>query len=219
MRAKPNNPHWSSPMIRIIIVLAALGLAACSPGAPAPSEPPRAVIETALGDITVEMNPDAAPITVSNFIMHAEAGVYDGGAFYRAVRDDNERPDVEPMNLIQGGHGLAPLEGAAGIAHEPTTQTGLTHSRGAISMGRFEVGTAATEFFIMVNDYPGLDAGPGTRNPDEAGYAVFGRVVDGMEVVEAIWGQPTSLTNAPEDYQHPQYMDARIVIERIRIFD
>ena len=206
-------------MIRILIALAGLSLAACSPGAPpTPSNAePQAVIETTLGEITVELAPDAAPITVANFIMHAENGVYDGGSFYRAVRDDNERPDVEPMNLIQGGHGLEPLAGAQGITHEPTTQTGLTHSRGAISMGRFEVGTAATEFFIMVNDYPGLDAGPGTRNPDEAGYAVFGEVTGGMNVVETIWGQPTGLENAPDDYQYPQYMDQPVEILRVRI--
>ena len=204
-------------MIRILTALITIALAACSPTPPDEPSSPRAIIETELGDIVVELNPHAAPITVANFIMHVEAGVYDGGAFYRAVRDDNERPDVEPMNLVQGGHGLQALEGAQGITHEPTTLTGLTHSRAAISMGRFEVGTAATEFFIMVNDYPGLDAGPGTRNPDEAGYAVFGLVVDGMDVVEAIWGQPTSLANAPEDYQHPQYMDAPVTIERVRV--
>ena len=208
-------------MIRIAIAFLGLSLAACSDEAPddrdAGEQRPQAVIETALGDITVALEADAAPITVANFIMHAEAGVYDGGSFYRAVRDDNERPDVAPMNLIQGGHGLEPLDGAEGIIHEPTTETGLTHSRAAISMGRFAVGTAATEFFIMVNDYPGLDAGPGTRNPDEAGYAVFGEVIDGMEVVEAIWRQPTSLANAPEDYQHPQYMDAPVEIVRVTV--
>jgi peptidyl-prolyl cis-trans isomerase A (cyclophilin A) len=180
---------------------------------------PRVLIVTAVGDITVELNAEAAPVTVENFLMHVENDVYDAGSFYRAVRDENERPDVDPMNLIQGGYGRDGYPGADGITHEPTTQTGLTHSRGAISMGRFEIGTAASEFFIMVNDYPGLDAGPGTRNPDEAGYAVFGRVIEGMDVVETIWGQPTSLANAPEDYQHPQYMDDPVVITEIRRMD
>ncbi len=217
-------------MLRTAFCLTAftsLLLSACNPAPTAEQDappvdqvaPPRAVIETTLGDITVELNPDAAPITVANFIGHVDAGTYNGGSFYRAVRDENERPDVDPMNLIQGGYARDGFPGAANIAHEPTTQTGLTHSRGAISMGRFEIGTAATEFFIMVNDYPGLDAGPGTRNPDEAGYAVFGEVIEGMDVVEAIWGQPTSLTNAPEDYQHPQYMDEPITIELIRMVD
>ena len=196
--------------------LLAAALAACSPGEQADA-PPRAVIETSAGAITVELAEDAAPITAANFIAHAEAGHYDGGSFYRSVRDDNEREGVEPMNLIQGGYGFEGYPGADGIEHESTEQTGLTHQRGAISMGRFEVGTAATEFFIMVNDYPGLDAGPGTRNPDEAGYAVFGQVVEGMDVVEDIWRRETGLEPAPADFQHPQFLVEPVTIETVRI--
>ncbi len=204
----------------LFILIAAVGISvsACSP-AETPEAAPVAVIETTLGDIAIELNAGAAPITVDNFIAHVEAGVYDGGSFYRAVRDETDRPDVDPMNLIQGGYDRDGFPGAEGISHEPTSETGLSHVRGAISMGRFEVGTASTEFFIMVNDYPGLDAGSGTRNPDEAGYAVFGQVIDGMDVVEAIWGQPTSLANAPGDYQYPQYLDDPIVIETVRLAD
>ncbi len=218
-------------MYRTALTFAAislLGLSACGPSSDDEASTTSEVvaqgtttvlIATELGDITVELNPGAAPITVENFLMHVNADVYDGGSFYRAVRDENERADVDPMNLVQGGFGQDGYPGAEGITHEPTTETGLTHSRGAISMGRYEVGTAATEFFIMVNDYPGLDAGPGTRNPDEAGYAVFGEVVSGMDVVEAIWGQPTSLANAPDDYQYPQYMDAPVEITEVRVVD
>lgn len=204
----------------IALPLVAVTLAACSGPQDAADAPPRAVLETSLGAITVELAESPAPITVANFIDHAEAGHFDGGSFYRSVRDDNEREDVAaPMNLIQGGHSRDGLPGAEGITHEPTEQTGLTHQRGAISMARLDVGTASTEFFIMVNDYPGLDSGPGTRNPDEAGYAVFGQVIEGMEVVEAIWMTETSLTNAPADYQYPQYMDAPVTITSVRIED
>ncbi|MEO1040552.1 MAG: peptidylprolyl isomerase [Pseudomonadota bacterium] len=204
-------------MIRLFAcALAAILLTACS-GDASPSAQPQAVIATSQGEIRVTLNAQAAPITVANFIVHAEAGHYNGGSFYRSVRDDNEREGVEPMNLIQGGYGFDAMPEAAGITHEPTSQSGLTHKRGAISMARYEVGTASTEFFIMVNDYPGLDAGSGTRNPDEAGYAVFGEVVDGMEVVEAIWGQPTSLANAPDDFQYAQFMDTPVVIESVTI--
>lgn len=157
-------------------------------------------IVTSLGVIDLELYPEAAPVTVANFIEHAQAGHYDGGSFYRAVRPDNDRPGVEPMHLIQGGYGFDGLPGAAGIAHEPTGETGLSHVYGAISMARNEPGTATTEFFIMVEDYPGLDSGPGRRNPDEAGYAVFGRVFWGIEIVEAIAAQETSLDGAPEDF-------------------
>lgn len=199
--------------------LTAALLAACSGADTAPDTAARAIIETSAGSIIVELAEDAAPVTVANFIAHAEAGHFDGGSFYRSVRDDNEREGVEPMNLIQGGYGFDGLPEAAGIEHEPTSETGLTHRRGAISMARYEVGTASTEFFIMVNDYPGLDAGPGTRNPDGAGYAVFGQVIDGMDVVEDIWMRETSLEPAPDDFQYPQFMVEPVTIVSVRIED
>ena len=180
---------------------------------------PHAVIDTTYGTIVVELNEAAAPVSVTNFIAHARAGHFDDGSFYRTVRDDNEREGVAPMNLIQGGHSFDGLPDAEGIVHESTLDTGLTHSRGAISMVRNEPGTATTEFFIMVNDYPGLDAGPGTRNPDEAGYAVFGAVIEGMDVVERIWMAPTSVEQAPDDFAYPQFMTEPVRIERVRILD
>jgi len=207
-------------MIRsAVLALIAVTVSACSGSQPDDQAAPRAVIETGAGTITVALDADAAPITVANFIAHAEAGHYDGGSFYRSVRDDNERDGVAPMNLIQGGYGFDGLPDAEGIEHESTLETGLTHRRAAISMGRFDVGTAATEFFIMVNDYPGLDAGPGTRNPDEAGYAVFGHVIEGMEVVETIWRGETSLEPAPADFQYPQFLVEPVRIETVRIED
>jgi len=206
-----------------ILFAAAAALTACAPAPQAATETtgeasaPRAVIVTSLGDITVELAETAAPVSSANFLAHAEAGHYDGGAFYRSVRDDNERDGVEPMNLIQGGHSFDGLPGADGIAHETTEETGLSHRRGAISMGRDEPGAATTEFFIMVADYPGLDAGPDARNPDEAGYAVFGQVVEGMDVVEAIWMSQTSLAGAPEDFQYPQFIVEPVRIETVRV--
>ncbi len=212
-------------MKHCILFAAAAALTACAPAPQAGTETTtadetstaRAVIVTSLGDITVELAETAAPVTSANFLAHAEAGHYDGGAFYRSVRDDNERDGVEPMNLIQGGHSFDGLPGADGIAHETTEMTGLSHGRGAISMGRNEPGTATTEFFIMVADYPDLDAGPDTRNPDEAGYAVFGQVVEGMAVVEAIWMSQTSLAGAPEDFQYPQFIVEPVRIETVRV--
>ncbi|WP_440959700.1 peptidylprolyl isomerase [Oceanicaulis sp. LC35] len=180
---------------------------------------PHAVIETTHGNIEVELNETAAPVSVANFIAHARAGHFDGGSFYRTVRDDNEREGVAPMNLIQGGHSFDGLPEAEGIAHESTLETGLTHSRGAISMARDEPGTATTEFFIMVNDYPGLDAGPDGRNPDESGYAVFGAVTEGMDVVERIWMAPASLEHAPESFPYPQFITEPVQIVTVRILD
>ena len=200
------------------VLIAAIGLlAACAPAEQDGGAKPRAVIVTSLGDITIELEETAAPVTVANFIRLAEAGTYDGGSFYRAVRPDNDRPEVEPMSLIQGGYGFDGLPGADGIEHESTLETGLTHSRGAISMGRFDPGTATSEFFIMVADYPGLDAGPDTRNPDGEGYAVFGEVIEGMDVVEAIWAAPTSDARAPDDFPYAQFIDAPVRIETVRM--
>jgi len=179
--------------------------------------PPVAVIDTSAGAITVRLDHEAAPISVANFMSHAEAGHFDGGSFYRAVRPDNDRAGVAPMHLIQGGFGFDGLPDAQGIAHEPTETTGLTHQRGAISMARYEVGTATTEFFIMVEDYPDLDSGPGRRNPDEAGYAVFGQVIDGMAVVETIAAGATDLDPSVEDFPYPQFLTTPVRIERVRI--
>ncbi|MGJ3233273.1 MAG: peptidylprolyl isomerase [Oceanicaulis sp.] len=200
-----------------VFAAAFAALCACAPAERGAPEASRAVIVTSLGEITVELDGDAAPVSSANFASLARAGVYDGGSFYRAVRPDNDRPEVEPMSLIQGGHSFDGLPEATGIAHESTLETGLSHTRGAISMARFEPGTATSEFFIMVADYPGLDAGPGTRNPDEQGYAVFGRVVEGMDVVEAIWGAPTSAANAPEDFNYAQFLNDPVRIETVRV--
>lgn len=199
----------------------ALLLAACTPDQPqpdgqAPASLPAARVETELGDFVVQLRTDAAPVTAQNFIAHAEAGHFDGGQFYRSSRPDNMRTDAPPMHIIQGGHSFDGLPGAQGIAHETTQETGLSHVRGAVSMARDEVGTATTEFFVMINDVPGLDSGPGGRNPDEAGYAVFGHVVEGMEVVEAIWQRETGNLNAPDGFQ-TQFLAAPVRIHTISI--
>ncbi|MCC5995492.1 MAG: peptidylprolyl isomerase [Oceanicaulis sp.] len=202
--------------------MAAALLAACNPPAeqtagPAPSEQPEAVIETSLGDIRIMLHAGKAPVSAANFLAHVEAGTYEGGSFYRVVRDDNDRPEIEsPMNLIQGGWGFEGLPEAEGIAHEGTDLTGLSHVRGAVSMGRYEVGSATTEFFIMLNDAPGLDAGPDGRNPgDEAGYAVFGQVVEGIEIAEAIMNGAAGLEDAPDGFAH-QFLAEPVTIHAIR---
>jgi peptidyl-prolyl cis-trans isomerase A (cyclophilin A) len=207
-------------MLRVTALAAAVLLLAACQGEDRAAEPGdgvRAEIVTSQGVITVALDLQAAPQTVRNFVDHARSGTYDGGAFYRAVRPDNDRPGVEPMHLIQGGYGFDGAPGAEPVAHESTAQSGLTHERGAISMARFEPGSATSEFFIMVEDYPGLDAGPDTRNPDGEGYAVFGQVVDGMDVVEAIASAPTSADAAPEDFNYAQFLVEPVTIETVRI--
>lgn len=198
-------------------------LAACNApqeqsAAPGQAGQPHAVIETSLGDIRIMLHADRAPVSVANFLAHVEAGTFEDGSFYRVVRDDNDRPEIEnPMNLIQGGWGFEGLPEASGIAHEGTDMTGLSHVRGAVSMARYDVGTATTEFFIMLNDTPGLDAGPDGRNPsDEAGYAVFGQVVEGIEIAEAIMNGPAGgREDAPEGFAH-QFLTEPVTIHAIR---
>ncbi len=160
------------------------------------------VLETTLGDIVVDLYPKRAPVTTENFLRHVDSGYYDGTSFYRAVRLDNQ-PAEPYIEVVQGGIGLTVYaEGGSGppfppIEHEPSSETGLKHVDGAISMGRLAVGTAASEFFICINDQPSLDFG-GDRNPDGQGFAAFGMVVEGMDVVRRIQAAPTGGEVPPE---------------------
>ncbi|MCW5970208.1 MAG: peptidylprolyl isomerase [Blastocatellales bacterium] len=160
-------------------------------GAPA-SKSVRVVVETASGDIEVELDAARAPATVANFLRYVEAGRYDGGRFHRTVKLD---PDNQPQNtvkiqVIQAG--INPDKSGAAwppIALERTNTTGLKHVDGAISMARLGPDTATSDFFICIGDQPELDFG-GRRNPDGQGFAAFGRVVRGMDVVRTIHRAP-----------------------------
>lgn len=147
------------------------------------------VIETEVGDITFEVYQDKAPITVSNFIKYVDQAEFDGAYFYRVVRLDNQPINPVKIEVIQGDftgkEHYFPV-----IAHETTLETGLTHKNGTISMGRLDVGTTAAEFFICINDQPELNYG-GKRNPDGQGFAAFGQVIDGMDIVRMIQGGET----------------------------
>jgi len=151
-------------------------------------------VQTSLGVIIVEPDLVRAPLTAGNFLQLIEAKAYDGnGSFYRSVaptRDDNP----VPINVIQGGIGRAPSP-LPPIAHESTATTGLRHVDGTISMARAAIGTASSEFFICIGDNPELDAG-GKRVADGEGFAAFGRVISGMDVVRRIHALPTSVQGA-----------------------
>ncbi len=148
---------------------------------------PKVLIDTDLGEITVELYPKQAPVTVENFLNHVKAGDYTKATFYRVVRLDNQPRDSVKIQVIQGGLGdrerwFKPIK------HESTRQTHLSHKNGVISMARAEPGTATTEFFICIGDQPELDYG-GRRNPDGQGFAAFGKVIRGMAIVLAIQQQ------------------------------
>lgn len=141
-------------------------------------------IDTALGPIRVEVFPQAAPLSACDFLAYADKGLYSDASFYRVVRLDNDNgsPKIE---VVQGG--LADdAKGLPPVKHETTQQTGLKHVDGALSLARGAVGTGgAGAFFIVIGNQPGLDYGA-TRNKDGQGFAVFGRVVSGMDIVRRI---------------------------------
>ncbi len=152
---------------------------------------PLVTIKTTLGDITVEVDTLNAPVTANNFLKLVRKGVYaEGATFYRAVRMDNQPFNQVKIEVVQGGlkHDSL-IEMHPPIVHEGTRQTGLKHKNGVISMARMEPGTASTEIFICIGYQPELDYG-GKRNPDLQGFAAFGRVVKGMQVVKQIQQLP-----------------------------
>jgi peptidyl-prolyl cis-trans isomerase A (cyclophilin A) len=150
----------------------------------------KVVIKTELGDAVVEVDEEHAPITAANFLQYVDQKFYDGGSFFRATTPENQKEKPVPIEVIQGG----PSEAKAGqdypaIKLERTSVTGLKHVNGAISMARGEADSATISFFICINDQPGLDFG-GKRNPDGQGFAAFGKVVSGMDVIKKIQMSP-----------------------------
>ena len=150
---------------------------------------PKVKIETSLGEITVEIDTINAPVSANNFLKHVDAGTYKNAVFYRVVRMDNQPNNDVKIEVIQGGVFVeVQFEKIEPISHETTKDTGLKHLDGTISMARSTPGTASTEFFICVGNQPELDFG-GKRNPDGQGFAAFGQVVKGMDVVRKIQQQ------------------------------
>ena len=151
---------------------------------------PRVLIQTALGDIEVELDAKQAPATVKNFLRYANAGLYADGRFFRTVTAGNQPTNTVKIAVIQAEANAAKTnEFLPPIALQRTRDTGLKHLDGTISMARDGPDTAQDSFFICVGDQPELDFG-GRRNPDGQGFAAFGKVVKGMEVVRKIHESP-----------------------------
>ncbi|MEM8725137.1 MAG: esterase-like activity of phytase family protein [Pseudomonadota bacterium] len=171
------------------------------------------VLETSLGDITVRLETERAPITAANFLRYIDEDRFDGTVFYRAMQTEW---DPQPNGLIQGGTQWDPKRVLPGIAHEPTNETGLSHTRGALSMAMGDPGSANGDFSIMVQDQTGLDAKPNSDDPVwKNGYAVFGYVIEGMAVVEAIHAQPVD-PDAGEGWMKGQMLAEPVVITDAR---
>ncbi len=175
--------------IRLFILCSCLWLFSCS--APK-TENPHIEIVTRFGDIELELYPKKAPKTVAAFLSYIDSGYYNRSNFYRVLNRENQTIDSWKAEFIQGGLWRTNNKLATtlkGIAHETTRQTGIKHINGVISLARYAPGTATTEFFIMVGDQPGFDFG-GENNPDGQGYAAFGKVVKGWEVLDKVYNQP-----------------------------
>ncbi len=146
------------------------------------------VITTEMGPIVVALETERAPVTAANFLRYADEKRFDGTVFYRSLRLDW---DPQPNGLIQAGTQFDPKRILPPIAHEPTDATGVKHLVGTISMARYEPGSATGDFSITLSPQPGLDADPANDDADRrAGYAAFGQVVEGMDVVRAIFDAP-----------------------------
>ncbi|MCO5225133.1 MAG: peptidylprolyl isomerase [Thermomicrobiales bacterium] len=164
-------------------------------------------IDTEFGAIRAELFDTEAPITVTNFLHYVDEGLYDRGFFHRTVTPENnanvnlhnlddERPakyvpnDAITIEVIQGSVNsdrVSELDGP--IPLERTSETGLNHTDGTLSMARNTPDSAVSDFFVCINDQPNLDFG-GLRNPDGQGFAAFGRVTEGMDIVRTIQRQP-----------------------------
>ena len=167
------------------------------------------VLETELGDIRIAVYDERAPISSASFLAHVDGGYYEGAAFYRTVttENDNGSPLIE---VIQGG-AIGEETDLPTVEHESTRDTGILHEDGVVSLGRTEPGTASgAAFFVCIGDQPALDFGE-MRNPDGLGFAAFGRVVDGMDVVHAIHGREA---NGPSD---SPYTEGQMLTEYVTI--
>ncbi|MDR6851199.1 peptidyl-prolyl cis-trans isomerase A (cyclophilin A) [Sphingomonas sp. BE123] len=191
-----------------------LPLPALAQDVPAPTPTPtpkpatqKVAIDTSFGRIVLELETERAPITARNFLRYADQKRLDGIAFYRTVKV------ADKFGFIQFGIDNDPKRILPPIKHEPTTQTGVKHVNGAISTARLAPGTARGEFTISVGDQPSLDADP-SKPGDNLGYAAFGKVIDGMEVVWKILDAPTSPT-AGEGVMKGQMLSPRIRILKV----
>ena len=172
-------------LTRIALVLSLLFAAPLAAQPASTEQSVKVALETDLGRIVVELDQGRAPVTAANFLRYVDARNFDGQAFYRAMK-------VGDGGLIQGGVRTDGRKLFPPIAHEPTSQTGLKNVAGAIVMANSGPGTARSDFFILLDDQPAFDAGHPQGDPH--GFAPFGKVVEGMDVVRKILNAPISTT-------------------------
>jgi peptidyl-prolyl cis-trans isomerase A (cyclophilin A) len=185
--------------------LAALSSPALAQASTATEEIPVA-IETSAGRIVVALDETHAPVTTANFLHYVDTHRFDGESFYRAMHQPGGK---DTDGLIQGGIRSSALKLYPPIKHEPTSETGLRNIAGAISMANAGPGTARADFFILASDMPSLDATAG-----DPGFAAFGHVTEGMDVVQKILASPVSATKG-EGAMKGQMLDPPVKIIKV----
>jgi len=176
----------------------------------------RVRVQTALGDIVIEVDPLRAPVTTANFLKYVDGGHYDGGVFHRTVKMDNQPESTVKIEVIQAGvNPDRAKEGFAAIPLERTSVTGILHKDGVVSMARGAPDSATSGWFVCINDQPSLDFG-GNRNPDGQGFAAFGRVITGMDVVRKIQAAPSS-TNRTTNTEAQRLIPAIKILKVARV--
>lgn len=184
---------FSTGLARILLISGAVGLTnpvsvQAQPSAKSPTGATLVRLETQDGNIDICVYGDAAPHSAASFLDHVSGGHFDAAGFYRVVRFDNDRGSPK-INVIQGGL-LSEVQVLPPVPHETTASTGISHTDGVISLARAAPGTGSgSAFFISIGANPSLDVG-GARNPDGQGFASFGRVVAGMQLVRDIQALP-----------------------------
>ena len=187
--------------------LLAISLLAGCGGAAKNSDTVEIEIKTVEGTVVAELYPKQAPESVKAFLAIVDQGLYKRSYFYRILSDENQPSNAPKAELIQGGlwSRTKKRPELPRIPHETTQQTGLTHSAGTLSLAREEPGSASSEFFITLSDLPGFDFG-GENNADGQGYAAFGRVISGMDIIRKIYRKPET----------DQYFDPPVMIVDIQ---
>jgi peptidyl-prolyl cis-trans isomerase A (cyclophilin A) len=184
-----------APLAASVLLTFASAATAQPAPAPAPGARPDTVnvaVKTELGTITLALDARHAPVTTANFLRYVDQKRFDGTVFYRVMR---LAWGAQPNGLVQGGTNNDPKRVLKPIAHEPTNVTGILHKAGTISMARYKPGTASGDFSILLSDLTSLDANPTASDPEAvAGFAAFGHVVAGMDVVRKIYDVPLSPT-------------------------
>ena len=193
-----------------LFLAALLSIAPASAQIAAPPADPadvRVTMLTEQGPVVIAVHSGKAPVTAANFLKYVDQKRLDGTAFYRGV-------GAADYGFVQGGAQNDPKRILPPIAHEPTTQTGLVHDEGALSMARYAPGSATGDFFVVLGRMPSMDAHPDASG-DNQGFAVFAHVVEGLDVIKAILIAPKSPTKG-EGVMKGQMLETPVKILSVR---